>query len=105
MSALRLIYLIAAIVGAVIPSSHLVTWLQTNSADIGALITLWKATPATAALYYDLLISAAVLSFWIVVEVYARRDYWRLVCLPVIWLIGVSCALPLYLFLRTRPVT
>ena len=45
------------------------------------------------------------LDLWIVAETYIRKDYWVLICVPAIYLIGVSCALPLFLFLRTRPVT
>ena len=33
-----------------------------------------------------------------------RRNWSALVAIPATFLIGVSCGLPLYLFLRTRPV-
>ncbi|MFQ5439220.1 MAG: DUF2834 domain-containing protein [Paracoccaceae bacterium] len=104
MSTLRLVYLILALVGAVVPLAHLIPWMQVNGADPAVLIGVWKANEATRALYYDALIAAAVLNLWIVVETYVRKDYWVLACLPVIWLIGISSALPLFLFLRTRPV-
>jgi hypothetical protein len=34
-----------------------------------------------------------------------RRNWVALICIPATYMIGVSCALPLYLFLRSRPVT
>jgi len=37
------------------------------------------------------------------VESIPRRDWLSLIVVPLGTLIGVSCALPLYLFLRSRP--
>jgi len=105
MSVLRLIYLAMAIIGTIVPMMYFVPWMQQNGTDLSALISAWKATPATTGLYYDMLIAAISLNIWIVVETYIRKDYWVLICLPATYLIGVSCGLPLFLFLRSRPVT
>ena len=105
MSVLRLIYLAMAIIGTIVPMMYFVPWMQQNGADLSALISAWKATPTTTGLYYDMLIAAISLNLWIVVETYIRKDYWVLICLPATYLIGVSCGLPLFLFLRSRPVT
>jgi hypothetical protein len=53
---------------------------------------------------WDLTIAAIALTIWIVAEVAARRNWLALVAIPATFAIGVSCGLPLYLFLRTRPV-
>jgi hypothetical protein len=45
-----------------------------------------------------------VLSVFVIHESVVKHDYLPLICLPVILLIGLGCALPLYLFLRSRPV-
>ena len=82
-----------------------VSWMQENNAGIAELIAAWKLNGATTGLYYDLLIAALALNVWILAETYVRKDYWVLLCIPAIYLIGVSCALPLFLFLRARPVT
>ncbi len=105
MSILRMIYLGLAILGTIVPMMAYFPWMQENGVDLSSLIAAWKANGATTGLYYDLLISAIALNVWIVAETYVRKDYWVLICLPAIYLIGVSCALPLFLFLRTRPVT
>jgi hypothetical protein len=105
MSGLRIIYLVLAVVGAIVPMAHFLPWMSENGADLSALVAAWKVTGATTGLYYDLLISAIALSVWIIGETYVRKDWWVLVCLPATWGIGVSCGLPLFLFLRTRPVT
>jgi uncharacterized protein DUF2834 len=105
MSVLRMIYLGFAVLGTLLPMMAYLPWMQETGAGPLALIAAWKANGATTGLYYDLLISAFALNTWIVAETYIRKDYWVLICIPVIYLIGVSAALPLFLFLRTRPVT
>ena len=104
MSVLRAFYLGLAIIGTIVPMTFYLPWIQANDGGLAALIAAWKVNPATSGLYYDLLISALALNLWIVAETYIRKDYWVLVCIPLTYLIGVSCALPLFLFLRARPV-
>jgi hypothetical protein len=104
MSALRITYLVLAILGAILPMKHFLPWLAANGWDMGAMIDVWNANDATAGLVYDLTVSAAALAVFIVAETMARRDWWVLLCIPAIFLVGVSFALPLYLFLRARPV-
>ncbi len=42
---------------------------------------------------------------WILAEVYARKDYWGApVAIAATVVFGISCGLPLYLYLRTRPI-
>ncbi len=104
MSFLRLIYLVLAIVGTVYPMTFYVPWVQENGLDLQSLTAAWQGNLAATGLYWDLLISAIALSIWIIAETYARKDYWVLICVPATFLIGVSCGLPLFLFLRTRPI-
>ncbi len=105
MSALRIIYLLLAVVGTAVPLTYFIPWLQENGFALSALVADWKVNLATTGLYYDLLIAAVALNVWILFETYVRKDYWVLICVPATWLIGVSCGLPLFLFLRARPVT
>ena len=89
MPILRLIYLSVAIVGTILPIRGFLT----------------EPTLSVSGFSTDMAITAAALTVWIIAEVYVRRDYWvALVCIPAIFAIGVSCAFPLYLFLRTRPI-
>ncbi len=106
MSILRIIYLALAIAGTILPMSQFLAWSADNTLSIQNLIQAWTTNAAATGLYYDMLVTAASLTVWIIAEVYVRRDYWvALVCIPAIFVIGVSCAFPLYLFLRTRPLT
>ena len=99
-----MIYMALAIIGTIVPMMHFMPWIQENGIDVQALVLALKINSATTGLYYNLLISAVAFNIWILAETYVRKDYWVLICLPATYLIGVSCGLPLFLFLRTRPV-
>ncbi len=106
MSGLRIVYLILVVAGIVMPFRYFIPWFQVNGVDLGLLLEAWHANGATSGIVWDLTVSAAALIVWMIAEVYQRKDYWvLLLCIPAIFCIGVSCGLPLYLFLRSRPVT
>jgi hypothetical protein len=94
-------YLFMSIIGAVVPMVFVFGWLQNGGAVMG-LVAAWSSNAASAGLMWDMFISASVLAVFAVSECIARRDYTPLVALPVTVMIGLSCGLPLYLFLRTR---
>lgn len=104
MSPLRMIYLALAIWGAVHPMYHFVTWFGENGFDLRAMATAWNVNAASSGLVWDLTISAIALTVFVVAEVAVRRNWIALVAIPATFCIGVSCGLPLYLFLRSRPV-
>jgi hypothetical protein len=104
MSVLRWIYLGLAILGAILPMVHFVRWFGANGWSLPGLVAAWNVNDATTGLVYDLTIAAIALAVFIVAEVSVRRDWWVLLCIPVIFGVGVACALPLYLLVRTRPV-
>lgn len=105
MSALRMIYLGCAIIGAIIPMYHFLIWMSENGYALAPMIDAWYVNSATTGLVWDLTIAACVLTFWICVEVSVRKDYWVApISIITIFCIGVSCGLPLYLFLRSRPI-
>jgi len=104
MSPLRIIYLSLAIWGAVHPTIFVSQWIMANGVDIPALIAAWRATAASSALFWDLFIASTALTVFVLAEVAVRRNWIGLLAIPATFLIGLSCGLPLYLFLRTRPV-
>ncbi|MEP1765691.1 MAG: DUF2834 domain-containing protein [Sulfitobacter sp.] len=104
MSLLRFMYLALAIWGAAHPMYFFVTWFQQNGWDVMAMIDAWHVNTATTGLVWDLAISAIVLTVWIVAEVATRRNWGALIAILATFCIGVSCGLPLYLFLRSAPV-
>jgi hypothetical protein len=103
MSPLRLIFLALAIWGAIHPMYWFVTYMRETGTGLPGLIDAWYVNASTTGLVWDLTIAAIALTVWIVAEAVRRRDWLSLVAVPAIYCIGVSCGLPLYLFLRSRP--
>ena len=72
---------------------------------LSGLIDAWYVNASTTGLTWDLTISALALTLWILTESLPRRHWLALLAIPAPFGIGVSCGLPLYLFLRSRPGT
>jgi hypothetical protein len=104
MSPLRMLYLALAIWGAIHPMWYFVTWFNENTWSIMAMVDAWHVNAATSGLVWDLTIAAVTLTIWILAEVWVRKNWVALVAIPATFCIGVSCGLPLYLFLRSAPV-
>jgi hypothetical protein len=104
MSVLRMIYLGLALWGAVHPMMWFLRYMRETGTGLSGLIDAWYVNASTTGLTWDLTIAAITLTVWILAEVYARRNWSALVAIPATFCIGVSCGLPLYLFLRTRAV-
>ncbi|SLN48609.1 hypothetical protein AQS8620_02039 [Aquimixticola soesokkakensis] len=102
---LRSLYLLLALWGAIQPMRYFIGWLSRHDWSLQSLIDAWFATAATTGLMWDATIAAVALVVWVLAETFVRRNWSALVVIPVTFLIGVGCGLPLYLFLRTRPVT
>jgi len=104
MSVLRMIYLALAVWGAIHPMYYFIQWFQENGWDIMAMVDAWHVNAATSGLVWDLTIAAVALTVWIIAEVATSRNRGALIAIPATFCIGVSCGLPLYLFLRSAPV-
>jgi len=98
---LRWVYLALAIWGAVHPMSWFVLWFRENGVDLAGMIDAWHANAASSGLVWDLTISAIALTVFVIADCAARRAWIGLVAIPATFGIGVSCGLPLFLFLRS----
>ena len=103
-SPLRWLYLALAVWGAIHPMWWFVAWFRKNGWSLARMIDAWHVNAATSGLVWDLTIAATALTVWILAETVVRKNWTALVAIPATFGIGVSCGLPLYLFLRTRPV-
>lgn len=103
MTPLRMIFLALAIWGAIHPMIYFLQWFNENGYDIGLMVEAWHANAASSGLVWDLTIAAVALTLFILTEAISRRNWLGLIAIPATFCIGVSCGLPLYLFLRTRP--
>ena len=98
-----MLFLALAIWGAIHPMFHFISWFAANGVSLSAMVDAWKVNAATTGLYWDLVIAAIALTVFIIAEVSVRKNWIALVAIPATFCIGVSCGLPLYLFLRSRP--
>lgn len=102
---LRWLYLALAIWGVVHPMAYFLKWFGENGFDLMAMVDAWHVNAASSGLVWDLTIAAVTLTVWIVAETFSNRNWLNLVAIPATFCIGVSCGLPLYLFLRSKPET
>lgn len=104
MSPLRMIYLALAVWGAIHPMYYFASYMSETGTGLSGLIDAWYVNASTTGLTWDLTIAAIALSVWAIAETWVRKNWSALLAIPATFLIGVSCGLPLYLFLRTRGV-
>lgn len=102
MSALSKLYLALAVWGAVHPMFWFVTHVRETGTGLPGLFEAWFATASTTGLAWDVTIAGTALFVWIIAETRVRRNWRALWAIPATLFIGLSCGLPLYLFLRTR---
>lgn len=95
-------YLIAAIVGTVLPLSYLFPFLTANGFDVPLLFRQLFQNNVSAFFGTDVIVSSVVLWFFVFSEG-RRRDMKNLwVYILGNLLVGVSLGLPLFLFFRER---
>lgn len=99
---MRGVWLVLALWGAVHPMYWFVTHMRETGTGLSGLIDAWYVNASTTGLTWDLTIAAVTLTVWVVAETWQRRDWLALVAVPATFCIGVSCGLPLYLYLRSR---
>ena len=98
---MRWVYAALAVWGAIHPMSWFLRWFRENGYDLMGMVDAWHVNAATSGLVWDLTIAAVALTVWIVAEAVQRRAWLGLIAIPATFGIGVSCGLPLYLFLRS----
>lgn len=101
---MRNVFLALAIWGAIHPMYYFVTWFMAEGWSIMAMVDAWHVNAATSGLVWDLTIAAITLTVWIIAEAIRTKNWLSLIAIPATFLIGVSCGLPLYLYLRGRIV-
>lgn len=82
---------------------HFVSHMRQTGGGLSGLIDAWYVNASTTGLVWDLTIAAIALTVWVLWEAIRRRNWHGLLAIPATFCIGVSCGLPLYLFLRARP--
>jgi hypothetical protein len=98
------VYLLLALIGAIVPYACFVPWVAQHGLDLRLSVTELFSTRIGGFFGLDVLIAAVVLIVFIRRE--GARLQLKLLWLPIAatCLIGVSCGLPLFLFLRERHI-
>ncbi|MEM6663536.1 MAG: DUF2834 domain-containing protein [Pseudomonadota bacterium] len=103
MATIRIVYLLLAIIGAILPWAYFATWFSINGWSLPGMVDAWNVSAATTGLVYDLTVAYVALVIWCVYESAMAKRWFDMIIVPVAGIaIGVSCALPLFLFLRSR---
>ena len=96
----RTLYLALAILGFVLPYSFFVRFLAENGLDLGKFGQQLFATPISSFFAADLLISCVVFVVYLRQEAARYNMPRRWLYLAVLLTVGLSCALPLFLYAR-----
>ena len=99
---MRWLYLSFAVIGAVLPLSQIVPWFDDHGLNLRLMISELFSTRTGAFFGLDVLISAIVLISFIRREGARLKMRVRWIPVAATCLIGVSCGLPLFLYLRER---
>lgn len=96
------LYLVLAAIGAVAPYAKFVPWLIEHGLNLRLFVSELFSTRVGGFFGMDVLLAAVTLIVFIRRE--GARSKLRLLWLPIgaTCLIGVSCGLPLFLYLRER---
>lgn len=97
---LKNFYALMAVIGTILPWYFFGTFIAANGLDIPLFVSSLFVNGAAGGFTADVLISALI--FWVWSYIDANRNevknWW--VVLPTMTLVGLSLALPLYLYLR-----
>jgi len=99
---MKIFYLLAAILGAVLPLSQLIPFLKTHGLDLKLFLTYLFSNSVSGFFGMDVIVSSVVL--WIFVFSEGGRLGMRRLWIYVVanLAVGVSLALPLFLLFRER---
>ncbi len=92
------IYLGLAIIGLVLPYSQFIPFLMEHGFDIALLLSQITSSRIAAFGWLDVAVSAIVLVLMILDDRERMRNWW----FPLVatFTVGVSCGLPLYIYLK-----
>ena len=101
---MRTVWLVLAVLGTVLPYAAFVPWVVEHGLDPVLLVTQMFETRIAAFFSLDVVVSAVVV---IAVAVRGQLRGVRFAWLAIVGTltVGVSCGLPLYLFLAERDTT
>ena len=100
----RTIFLGLTLAALAFPVRRMVLWLSEHGLDTDLLVGELTASDPARSVTGAVLIASAALVVFIIGEATIRRDWLSMVCIPVTLIFGVAVGLPLYLYMRLRPL-
>ena len=97
------IYLLLAVIGALVPYLFFIQFFQQYGLHLPGFVETLFANGAVAGFTLDLLISSVVFWLFMFSENKAGRGPKAYLFILINMTIGLSCALPAYLYARTKP--
>lgn len=105
MAPIRIVYLVLAVLGTILPWYYFASWFNENGWSFSGMVDAWNVNDSTTGLVYDMTVAYAALVIWVIYESVQNNRWLNAVLIPVVgFCVGVSLALPLYLFLRSQSV-
>lgn len=103
----RWVYLGFLILGSVVPWLFLFQFVQQSGLSLVTFLQQALANPVAIALTSDLLISTLVFFYfaWVELPQLKLSRWWWGLCAIATLAVGLSCSLPLFLYLRQRQLT
>lgn len=99
-STTRLLWWIAALIGAILPMIQFLPWAFEDASNIGFFWQEATTTPAARTVMADILWAAGVFSVWAVIRAWQTKSWRLLLAVLATWTVGLSCGLPLYFALK-----
>lgn len=99
---MKRLYLLLALLGTVLPYAVFLPWLQQYGLNLPLLLHMIMQQPLAAFAWLDVLVSALALLVFVHAECRRSGMSYPWLLLPVLFGVGVSLALPLFLYWRER---
>ena len=94
------VYLFLAIIGLIVPYYFLISFFATYGLNGRLFLEQLFSTPISAFFAVDLLLSCVVFARYLGQETKRYSIKYSWLCLVALCTVGLSCALPLFLYLR-----
>ena len=97
-------YLVLCVIGTALPVSQLIPFLRDHGLDLPLMVAQLFANPISSFFGLDVIVTSVVLWVFVAIEGHRAgvRHLWASIAASL--LVGVSLALPLFLYLRERRV-
>ncbi len=100
----RTLFLGLTVAALAFPVRRMIVWISEHGLDTQLLISELTANDPARSVTGAVLIASAALVVFIIGEATIRRDWLSMLCIPATLFFGVAVGLPLYLYMRLRPL-